>query len=101
MARITVHLPKFVTPRMEEMFIIVPEMGVNFPSDFKIKAKVLSVRSKKAAGLYGTVSSPTDTRWYPSLNLTLFASRRTLNASLAISTFQMAQSVGTSQLGTS
>ena len=55
MARIVVYLPKSAAPRMEKMFIIVPGMEVNFPSDFKIKARTLSVRSKKAA-LHATVS---------------------------------------------
>ena len=57
MARIVVYLPESAAPRMEKMFIIVPGMEVNFPSDFKIKARTLSVRSKKAP-LHATVSLP-------------------------------------------
>jgi len=57
MARATVHLPKSAAPKMEKMFVVAPDMEVNFPSDFKIKSGILSVRSKKAS-LHATVSSP-------------------------------------------
>ena len=57
MTRITVYLPKLAVHKMEKMFIIVPAMEVNSPSDFKIKSRILSVRSKRAP-LHATVSSP-------------------------------------------
>ena len=57
MVKVTVYLPKFEAPKLDRMDIIVPDMEVNFPSDFKIKSKFLSVTSKNAP-LHATVSSP-------------------------------------------
>ena len=45
--RITVYLPKSATPKLEKMFVVVPQMEVNFPPDFKIKPKLLAVESRK------------------------------------------------------
>lgn len=105
MARIVVYLPNSAANKIEKMFIIVPGMEVNFPSDFKIRSRILSVRSKKAP-LYATVSlyiSSRQTRClcYLFLYLTSPAPHRMSNASIAISTFRTVPSVGTSQSGAS
>lgn len=41
-------MPKFEVPKMEKMFVVVPNMEVNFPADFKIKSTILAVKSQKA-----------------------------------------------------
>ena len=57
MAKITVHMPKLESPKMDNMFVVVPNMEVNFPTDFKIKSTILAVKSRKAPS-HVTVSSP-------------------------------------------
>ena len=43
LARITVYIPKFEALKVENMFVITPKMEVNFPTDFVIKSRSLTV----------------------------------------------------------
>ena len=53
----TVYIPKFEVPKMDKMFVVAPNMEVNFSTDFKIKSTVLAVRSQRTP-LHAFVSSP-------------------------------------------
>ena len=41
-------MPKSEVPKMDKMFVVVPNMEVNFPADSKIKSRILAVESQKA-----------------------------------------------------
>jgi len=105
-ARMTVHMPKVKAPKLDKMIVTVPNMEVNFPTDFGIKSKILAVESREAP-LHVKVRFflPTFPQKqkkngdYPSPRNSL-RTHRTSNASFASSKLSMAPSRGTSPSGT-
>ena len=43
-----VYMPKFETPKSDKVFVVVLNMEIGFPIDFRIESTILAVKSEKA-----------------------------------------------------